>query len=263
MIRARGLVGGGLLAALAAWMVFGVLSSATAHEHGEHGHIPNGGHGHVPNGNPCAGQELSLKIDGQEGSPILAYGPTTIYGVLHCGTVPIRNARIAVAAVGYLPPAVPAIAPSITTGLDGSFTYTVPPGPDRELSFSYNSYSDDPGPSVSATATLRVRPTIKLQIKPRKVRNYHSILWTVTVLGGPFPAQGITLETQVHIEGKWKTFDELVLHQEGTSRLYKYTFRKTFRATTYPFRLSLPATGSGEYPYVSASSNVVKVRVNP
>lgn len=183
--------------------------------------------------------------------------------MLHCGTVPIRNAHVAVAAAGYVPAGVPAIAPSITTGLDGSFSYTVPPGPDRVLSFSYTSYSDDPAPSVSATASLLVRPAITLQIYPRRVRNHHTITWTVTVLGGPFPPQGITLDTQVKLGGKWKTFDETVLYKEGTSRLYKYEFRKTYQPTTYPFRLAMPATGSGDYPYTSGTSNVVKVHVKP
>src|SRR5580692_8828673 len=144
MTRARSIVGGALLAALATWMVCGVLSTAAAHEHGgppypPHGrppYPPNGGSPGLPNGEPCAGQELTLKINGQPGSPILPYGPVTIQGVLHCGTVPIRNAQVAVAAVGYVAGA-PLIAPSITTGLDGSFTYTVPPGPNRVLSFSY------------------------------------------------------------------------------------------------------------------------------
>jgi len=113
----------------------------------------------------------------------------------------------------------------------------VPPGPNRTLGFSYTSFSDDPAPSVSATATLLVRPVIKLQIEPRKARNHRAIIWTATVLGGPFPSQGITLDTQVHTEGKWTTFDETILPREGTSRLYKYTFRRTHRPTTYPFRL--------------------------
>jgi hypothetical protein len=251
----RRIAAGALLAALASWMILGVLSPAAAHDHRDPALVPNG--------DPCAGQELSLKIDGQEGTPILFYGPTTIQGVLHCGTVPIRNAQVAVATVGYVPAGVPAIAPSITTGLDGSFSYTAPPGPDRVLSFSYTSYNGDPAPSVSATATLLIRPAIKLQIDPRRVRNHHTITWTVTVLGGPFPPQGITLDTQVKIEGKWKTFDEAVLHKEGTSRLYKYHFRKTYRPATYPFRLAMPATGSSDYPYTSGTSNVVRVHVKP
>jgi len=252
VIHVRGIAWG--LLVLAIWLVFGIPSSAAASQHREDADFPNG--------DPCAGQELTLKIDGQKGSPILSYGPITIRGVLHCGTVPIRNASIAVAEVSGVPGAL-AIAPSVTTGLDGSFMYVVPPGPNRVLSFSYTSYSDDPGPSVSATATLRVRPSIKLQIEPSKVRNHHWIFWTVTVLGGPFPSQGITLDTQVHVEGDWKIFDQVVVHHEGTSLVYKYRFLRTRSPTTYPFRLSMPATGSNDYPYTSGTSNVVKVRVNP
>lgn len=47
---------GVLLAALASWMSFGVLSPAAAHEHRHHTAIS------VPNGNPCAGQELSWAV---------------------------------------------------------------------------------------------------------------------------------------------------------------------------------------------------------
>jgi hypothetical protein len=254
MIHARGIVGVQLLAVLAIWLATGVPSSAAARQNLKEADFPNG--------NPCAGQELTLEIDGQKGSPILSYGPATVRGVLHCGTVPIRSASIAVAEVGEVPGA-PAIAPSVTTGLDGSFVYTIPPGPNRVLSFSYTSYSDDPGPSVSATATLRVRPSIKLQIEPRRVRNHHWIFWTVTVLGGPFPSQGITLDTQVHVEGHWKIFDQVVVHREGISLVYKYRFLRTYWPTTYPFRLAMPATGSNDYPYTSGTSNVVKVHVNP
>jgi hypothetical protein len=102
-----------------------------------------------------------------------------------------------------------------------------------------------------------------LQIEPRVVRNHHTIYWTATVLGAPFPPEGITLDTQVKEGSRWKTFDEVVLKSEGTSRVYGYTFAKTFRATTYMFRLALPATGSGGYPFAFGASNTVNVRVDP
>ena len=181
MIGVRGFAVGVAFGAVATWMVVGLLSVASA---GEQGGAPAG----APNGDPCAGQELSLKVDSQEvkgaegEAPVVPYGATTVTGVLHCGTVPIREAQIVVASVGCLLAGVAPIASSITTGLDGSFSFTVPPGPDRVLSFSYKSYSDDPGPSVTAQATLQVRPQMSLQIDPREVRNHHSIYWTATVL---------------------------------------------------------------------------------
>jgi hypothetical protein len=250
-MRIRALGVGLVSGALAIWMVVGILSTASGAT-GE------------PNGNPCAGQELTLKINGDEAMPVeVPYGPVAIKGVLHCGTVPIRNAQVAVTSVGQLPEGVPPIAGSITTGLDGSFIYTVPPGPDREFSFSYTSYSDDPGPSVTATATLLVHPEMSLAIAPTVVRNRHQVYWTATVLGAPFPPQGITLVEQVKEGAKWQTFDELVLHHEGTGPIYAYRFLRTFRPTTYTFRLALPATGSGDYPYAVGASNAVSVHVKP
>lgn len=147
MIGMRRFAVGVVFGAVGAGMVVGPLSVASA---GEQGGAPAG----APNGDPCAGQELSLKIDGQEvktdGSeaPIVSYGATTVTGVLHCGTVPIREAELVVTSVGCLHGAVAPIDSSITTGLDGSFSFVVPPGPDRVLRFSYTSYSNDPGPSV-------------------------------------------------------------------------------------------------------------------
>ena len=153
MNRLRGFAVGVASGVLATWMVVGLLSSASGAP-GERPGVP----AHIANGDPCAGQEMSLKIDGKEGSPIVPYGPATINGVLHCGTVPIRGAQVGIASEGCLPDGIAPIVGTVTTGLDGSFAYTVPPGPNRVLSFSYTSYSDDPGPSVTATAVCGCAP---------------------------------------------------------------------------------------------------------
>ncbi|MGA8363208.1 MAG: hypothetical protein WB709_01660 [Solirubrobacteraceae bacterium] len=258
MMRARGFAAGVGFGVIAAWMVasaLGVASGATRDQ--------ADAAAHTPEGKRCVGHELNLKIDGKEGAPVIPYGPATITGILHCGAVPIRNAQLAVASVGCLAPGVQPIVDTVTTGLDGSFLYDVPPGPSRLLSFSYTSFRDDPGPSVAALATLRVRPQLRLQIQPRVVRNKHMIYWTVGVLGGPFPAQGITLDPQVKEGRKWQTFDQFRVHQEGTSHVYDYRFLKASEPITYAFRVALPATGSGEYPYASGASNAVYVHVDP
>jgi hypothetical protein len=257
MIRVRGFAVGVVFGVLVTWIVVG-LGSASGTP-GEQPRTP----AHIPNGDPCAGQELTLKIDDKEGSPVVPYGRATINGVLHCGTVPIRNAQVEVTSAGCLPDGVAPVAGAVTTGLDGSFAYTVPPGPDRVLSFSYMSYSDDPGASVAATAVLRVRPQMSLAITPTVIRKHHPILWTATVLGAPFPPQGIALAVQVKEGRRWQTFDEVVLHHEGTSLIYSYRFMRTASPTTYTFRLALPAKGSGDYPFSFGTSNEVNVHVNP
>jgi len=216
---------------------------------------------HIANGQPCAGEALDLAVNGKRRPPIVPYGKAvTVRGVLHCGTVPIRGARIAIATLGG--PTSAAIDSSVQTALDGSFSYTVPKGPDRTLEFSYTAYSDDPGPSASATATIMIRPRITLRIEPRRTRNRHTIYWTGTVTGGPYPQQGVTLDVEVQEGRGWKIFDQVVADSKGQFR-YSYRFRLTEEPTTYTFRVTLPDTGAQGYPYTHGASNTVRVDVNP
>jgi predicted outer membrane repeat protein len=220
----------------------------------------NGRGPHVANGNPCAGEALELVVNGRRRPPLVTYGKTvTVRGVLHCGTVPIRGARVLIATLGG--PGSAAIASSVQSALDGSFSYKVPAGPDRQLRFSYTAYSDDPAPSASATAAILIRPRIKLKIRPHRSSNGHSIYWTGTVTGGPYPRQGVTLDVEVQEGRSWRIFDQVVA-RKGRFR-YSYRFHATGEPTTYTFRVALPASGSGGYPYTPGASNSINVHVNP
>ena len=217
---------------------------------------------HIVNGqSPCAGEELDLEVNGRAKPPTVTYGkPVTIRGVLHCGTVPIRNARIVISTIGG-PPST-AIDTTVQTALDGSFSYKVPAGPDRELQFSYTAYSDDPGPSATATAAISVRPRIKLRIGPRHTSNGHVIHWNGTIDGGPFPSRGVTLEVEVREGRHWKVFAQTVAGSKGRFH-YSYRFHATTEPATYTFRVALPDTGAGNYPYSSGASNTIRVHVAP
>jgi hypothetical protein len=217
--------------------------------------------GHIANGTPCAGEELGLQVDGQPGAPVIPYGKTvTVRGVLHCGTVPVSDAQVAINTVGG--PASAAINGTIKTGLDGSFIYTVPAGPNRVLRFSYTAYNDEPAPDVSAAAMIAIRPSIKLQISPHHTRNKHVIHWFGTITGGPYPPQGVTVDVEVKEGKQWLFFGQAVTNRKGAFK-YKYRFHATTEPTTYTFRVVLPASGSGGYPYTPGASNSVSVHVNP
>ena len=228
---------------------------------GVNGGSLTGGPDNVANGDPCAGEELDLEVNDARATPIIPYGkPVTVKGVLHCGTVAIRDAQIAISTTGA--PSGAAINTSVETGLDGSFAYTVPPGPDRALHFSYTAYSDDRGPSVTATATIAIRPSITLRITPRRSSNGHTIHWTGTVAGGPYPSQGVTLDVEVREGRWWRIFDQVVANRKGVYH-YSYRFHATTEPTSYQFRVALPDSGSGGYPYTPGGSNTVNVHVNP
>jgi hypothetical protein len=216
---------------------------------------------HIANGDPCAGEALELAVNGKRKPPIVPYGKrVTVRGVLHCGTVPIRGARVAITTLGGAASA--AIDTSVQTALDGSFSYKLPSGPDRQLRFSYTAYSNDPAPSATATAAIMISPRIFLSIKPHHVRNRHTIYWTGTIAGGPYPQQGVTLDVEVQEGRHWKIFDQVVANRKGRFR-YSYRFRLTEEPTTYTFRVALPDTGAQGYPYTHGASNSVKVHVSP
>jgi hypothetical protein len=216
---------------------------------------------HIANGQPCAGEELNLQVNRKTKPPVIPYGkPVTIRGVLHCGTVPIRNARLTIATLGG--PHSASINTSVQTALDGSFSYTVPTGPDRTLRFSYTAYSDDPGPSATATVNIAIAARIKLKITPRRSSNRHSIHWSGTIGGGPFPPPGITLDAEVRSGNHWRIFAQIITSREGSYH-YSYRFHATTEVTTYTFRVTLPYTGARGYPYAVGASNPVNVHVTP
>jgi hypothetical protein len=215
----------------------------------------------TPNGEPCAGEALEVAVNNKRTPPVVQYGkPVTIRGVLHCGTVPIRGARVAINAVGA--PASAAVATSVQTALDGSFIYKLPRGPSRTLRFSYTAYSNDPGPSATASVTIAVRPRIRLRIRPPRTSNGHWIYWSGTISGGPYPRQGVTLDIEVKEGRHWKFFEQTRAGRKGHFH-YKYRFHATTEPTTYTFRVALPNTGAHGYPYVHGTSNTVNIHVNP
>ena len=217
---------------------------------------------HIANGqSPCAGEALNLTVNAKTKPPVILYGKTAaVRGVLHCGTVPIRGARVLIATIGG--PATAAINSFVQTALDGSFSYRVPTGPDRTLKFSYTAFSDDPGPSASASAAIRIRPRIKLRITPHSSSNEHTIHWAGTVAGGPYPPEGVALDVEVQEGRSWRIFDQVVANRKGGFR-YSYRFHATGEPTTYTFRVALPHTGAQGYPYAPGASNTVDVHVTP
>jgi hypothetical protein len=217
---------------------------------------------HIANGDPCISPVLELRFNGKRNLTAVTFGtPITVKGVLHCGTVPIAAAQVAISTVGGS--AGSAIATSVRTGADGSFSYVVPTGPNRRLQFSYTPYSDDSVPSATATAVIAIRPHIVLLINKHRTSNGRTIQWKGMIAGGPYPHNGITLDVEVR-EGnnQWLLFHQIVTEGDGRFH-YSYKFHATTEPTTYPFRVALPDNGSAGYPYAAGPSNTVDVHVRP
>jgi hypothetical protein len=209
---------------------------------------------HIANGSPCAGAQLSLTVNGKAKLHPVRYGRTVLVrGQLHCGATPIPGAVVALSGSG--------VGGLLATDADGAFSYTVPAGPSRTLTFNYFAYSDDTTAAASAHVEISVYPAISLHITPRQTHNGATITWRGRVAGGPYPAGGLTLLVQVKVGRRWETFDQLVTHHGRFA--YSYTFLRTTTTTTYIFRVALPVSGAAGYNYVSSASHTRTVTVSP
>ena len=210
---------------------------------------------HVPNGAPpCEQADLSLAVNGKSGRAVIRYGHrATVTGVLRCGTAPIASATIVMGGGG--------LGTTLVSAPDGTFSYSVPNGPSRTLTFSYRAFSDDPSPSASARALISVLPRIRLAISPRSTFNGGTITWRGRVQGGPYPPGGVTLLVEVKEGRRWLPFDEIVARKGRFT--YRYTFLRTTQPTSYRFRVALPANGAGGYDYrPGGGSNTITVHVS-
>jgi hypothetical protein len=228
----------------------------------------------VPNGNPCANPAISLALNGK---PPISFGePAAIEGRLACANTPIAGATLSVAASSIIGGRTENLG-GIHTAADGTFRYTIAPGASRKLTFSYDAYSNQSSPSAQASFQVAVRPRITLRIDRHRTHNHGEIRWAGRVEGGPYPSAGVTLLTQVQeitVEtvrragrlrtikhAKWKTFHEITARNGEIS--FAYRFRRTFRPTTYTFRVATPADGAAGYEYAPSASNAVRVYVGP
>ena len=209
---------------------------------------------HLPNGSPCAGVKLALTLDGRRKLARVRYGSRVLIGgLLHCGATPDSGALVTVSGGG--------LRTAVSTNAHGRFAFLVPPGPSRTLTFTYMAYSDSSVPAARARASIPVYPVISLWIAPRATHNGDTILWRGAVIGGPYPASGLTLLVQVRVGRRWQTFDQLLTHDGHFT--YAYTFLRTTSTITYEFRVALPISGAADYPYLPAASRRVSVHVSP
>jgi hypothetical protein len=245
----------------------GLQGAPTTSGAGAGGSVPPGAGGqpalaHIANGvTPCGSPTLDLRFRNKP-SVTVAYGKdVTLHGKLACGGAPIRGAVISIASAPISGSTL-ASTGDVITATDGSFAYVAPSGPSRSLTATYKAYADDAQPAVAATAKLSVTPQISLKIAPHSTRNHRRIVWRGRVLGGPIPAAGLPLDLQYRDGRRWRTFDQVRAKRNGTFS-YRYTFQRTTRATTYSFRVALPAGGVVGYPYSPSWSVRRSVRVRP
>lgn len=210
----------------------------------------------------CSGARLSAAI-GKGASETVALGQgATLHGELDCSGAPIADATLDVA-LARSSGSGPTTHAELQTAADGSFSYSVPAGPSRDITLTYSAYAGQASPSAVATLALLVTPRITLRISPQATTNGHTIVFTGRVLGGYIAAHGLPLEIEYREGSRWMVYTDVLAAPASGRFRWSYTFERTTESITYTFRVAIPATGVAGYPYKPAASPARSVHVDP
>lgn len=211
--------------------------------------------------NACSGARLAAELGDSETETVPLDSEATLHGVLGCNGTPISGATLDLA----LAPAsgtTPTTYAQIQTAADGSFEYTLPPGPSRDITLTYSASSGG-APSAVATLALRVKSRIALTITPRSTTNGHTITFTGRVFGGYISTRGLPLEVEYREGRSWMIYTEILARPNSGSFRWRYTFERTTESINYTFRVAIPTTGVAGYPYQPVASAPRSVHVDP
>jgi hypothetical protein len=225
-------------------------------------HVFNGVIAGVPAGSGCPADEATLKVSGvSNGQVKLTFGKAKKLAVTLACTADgkaIGNATINVATrVGSKP----ATASTITTNSHGQAVLPLTKGSSRAITLAYRLYADEAIARAQAVVQVRVSAHVSLKPNHARVRNGHAVTLSGKLAGGLVPKRGVVLMLQWRDGARWRTFTQLRSNRQGAYR-FRYRFKRTFRPTTYTFRVQV-GSGQVDYPYVASASNRVKVRVAP
>ena len=239
----------------------GVAGSGSAATNASGG-SPTSGVGRRANGTgACATAHVTAAIGAGATAHVGLPGAATLRGTLTCGTRPVSGAVLDVSITRR---AATAAAAEVQTDQSGRYKLVLRSGPSRDITVTYRAFSDATQPTATASARLDVTPTIKLSVKPGRVRNGQTITYSGQVLGGYIPASGLPLDVEYRDGQRWRIFDTTRAARAKAGRFtYRYTFKRTTQPIIYTFRVAIPAGGVSGYPYAVTGSKPQSVHVDP
>jgi hypothetical protein len=174
---------------------------------------------------------------------------------------PIAGAVLDVASKVERPGARSRSVGTVATRADGRFSYRLKRGASRRLSFAYKAYTLDPAPVSTATVTLGVRAGLRLELRPRSVRNGEKVGFRGRLLGGPGRVgTRVSIDVIVPDARRRVPIGNVRADAKGRFR-FAYRFRRTLVKARYRFQARLVAQPG--YPYRGATSRRVSVVVRP
>lgn len=146
---------------------------------------------------------------------------------------------------------------TVTTGARGGFAYGVEARASHTFRFVYSGTATIL--PVEDTATLLVRASSTISVKPKHVLNGGSVTFSGTVMGRPLPERGKLLELQFRTaDDDWQTFRTTRSQSDGDWSI-AYTFERTCDVVLFHFRAHLQ--GEAGFPLEPGNSPQLAVRV--
>ena len=141
------------------------------------------------------------------------------------------------------------------TGADGAFSFRVPGGPSRTLSFEYTANSDDAKPATTSRLYTKVRVSLSAAGSRRSVR-----------VGAPFvisgklkflPRRGVQVTIQGYNRRRWQFIGQAKTDADGKFRwTYRFSAAGAFKTFAFRARVDSPI-----YPFAAANSRRILVSV--
>ena len=143
------------------------------------------------------------------------------------------------------------------TAADGSYTFKVPPGPSRLLSFEYTANGGDATPAAKSTLRTLVNASLTVAPAPRSPRP--GVRFTLSGRLRYLPRSGVEVKIQTRErDGKtWRTADDVKTKAGGTYT-WTYRFRPDQGGRTFVFRTRVD---SPIYPFEAGATGPLRVRV--
>jgi hypothetical protein len=147
------------------------------------------------------------------------------------------------------------------TDTNGNFAFSVPPGPNRTLRFSYTSpVSAGLQAKGQADLVLQVRAGAHLTASDRKVAGGRRVTFRGQLDGGPIPASGVAIGFRGQVGKHVRKFGDTQTDDHGRFRLTYKMPAAGPRKANYAIWVRIGADGDA-YPYLPGLSNRVRITV--
>lgn len=207
----------------------------------------------------AGGDQLSADFDASNAETItVGYGKgAVVSGKLASNAGdPVPGATLCVKAATPGMERAPIPVGSVKTDYEGRYSYTVPPGPNREIVVGYRHDSNQVAREVRYFA--RAEPSFTANRS--KVKNGSRVRFRGQLPAPREAGRVVVLQAGTVGSKRWITFRRATANTTGVFHA-AYRFRSTMRRTRYKFRAVVPRQPG--YPYIAGASKAAAVLVRP